>query len=58
MGANSIIVGKVHIGDHVLLAPGAFVNFDVPNNSIVLGNPGKIIQRVESPTDKHIIYQV
>lgn len=58
MGANSIIVGNVHIGNHVLLAPGAFVNFDVPNNSIVLGNPGKIIQREESPTDKHIIYQV
>ena len=58
MGANSIIVGNVHIGDHVFLAPGAFVNFDVPNNSIVLGNPGKIIQRKESPPDKHIIYQV
>lgn len=58
MGANSIIVGNVRIGDHVLIAPGAFVNFDVPPYSIVLGNPGEIIPRNESPTDKHIIYPV
>lgn len=42
IGANSIIVGKVNIGNNVLIAPGAYVNFDVPNNSIVIGNPGKI----------------
>ena len=42
-GANSITVGKIEIGDNVLVAPGAFVNFDVPSNSIVVGNPGKII---------------
>lgn len=34
------------------------MNFDVPNYSVVLGNPGKIIPRNESPTDKHIIYPV
>lgn len=58
MGANSIVVGNAHIGNDVLIAPGAFVNFDVPDNSIVLGNPGKIIPREESPTKKHIIYPV
>lgn len=31
------------IGDNVLIAPNAYVNFDVPSNSIVIGNPGKII---------------
>jgi serine O-acetyltransferase len=43
LGANSVVVGKVTIGNDVLIAPGAFVNFDVPDHSIVLGNPGKII---------------
>ena len=38
-----IINPKVKIGNDVLIAPGAFVNFDVPNHSIVVGNPGKII---------------
>ena len=58
MFANSIVVGGVKIGDDVLIAPGAFVNFDVPSNSIVIGNPGQIIKREESPTKKYIVYSV
>jgi serine O-acetyltransferase len=42
LGTNSVIVGNIKIGNNVLVAPGAYVNFDVPDNSIVLGNPGKI----------------
>lgn len=58
MNANSMIVGKVKIGNNVLLAPGAFVNFDVPDNSIVIGNPGKIISRTTSPTAPYMVYPV
>lgn len=58
MGANSIIVGGVKIGNDVLVAPGAFVNFDVPDNSIVIGNPGQIITRDSSPTKKYIVYSI
>ena len=58
MNANSIIVGNVKIGNNVLIAPGAFINFDVPDNSIVIGNPGKIISQNSSPTDKYIVYSV
>ena len=43
IGANSVIVGKIKIGNNVLIAPNSYVNFDVPDNSIVMGNPGKII---------------
>lgn len=53
IGTNSIIVGKIHIGNNVLIAPGAYVNFDVPDNSIVLGNPGKIILK-ENATEGYI----
>ena len=56
MNANSMIIGGCHIGNHVLIAPEAFVNFDVPDNSIVIGNPGKVISREESPTNKYIVY--
>jgi len=42
IGANAVIVGKITIGNNVLIAPGAYVNFDVPDNSIVIGNPGLI----------------
>ena len=58
MNANSIIIGGVHVGNNVLIAPGAFVNFNVPDNSIVIGNPGKIITKESSPTAKYIVYSV
>ena len=57
-GANAIIIGGCRIGNDVLIAPGAFVNFDVPDNSIVIGNPGHIIPRDSSPTKKYIVYPV
>ena len=40
--ANATVCGNVHIGNNVEIAAGAFVNFDVPDNSIVIGNPGVI----------------
>jgi serine O-acetyltransferase len=43
VGANAIIVGKVTIGHDTLIAPGAYVNFDVPSMAVVLGNPGKVV---------------
>lgn len=55
---NAVVCGKITIGNNVLIAPGAFVNFDVPDNSIVIGNPGKIIPRDTSPTEKYIVYPV
>jgi len=42
VGINSTVVGNVTIGDDVFIAPNAFVNFDVPSHSVVLGNPGVI----------------
>lgn len=43
IGSNSVIVGDIKVGNNVLIAPNTFVNFDVPDNSIVIGSPGKII---------------
>jgi len=53
IGANAVIVGKINIGNDVLIAPNAYVNFDVPNHSIVLGNPAKIIHK-ENATQEYI----
>ena len=50
---NSTVVGNITIGDDVLIAPNTFVNFDVPNNSIVIGNPAKIISR-ENASEGHV----
>lgn len=48
VGANAIIVGKITIGREALIAPGTYVNFDVPAQSVVLGNPGKVVSTTGS----------
>ena len=53
IGTNAVIVGGINVGTDVLIAPNAFVNFDVPPHSVVVGNPAKIISR-ENATDGYI----
>ena len=48
VGAHAILVGKITIADEALIAPGAYVNFDVPAGSVVLGNPGRIVAQTGS----------
>ena len=57
IGANSVIVGNVHIGEDVMIAPLTFVNFDVPPHSIVIGNPAKIISK-ENATEEYVCNKV
>lgn len=57
IGSNSTIVGNVTIGNNVLIAPGSFINFDVPNNSIVIGNPA-IIKSNPEATRGYITWEV
>ena len=38
-----MIVGKIMIGNDVLIAPLSYVNFDVPDNAVVVGNPAQIV---------------
>lgn len=51
IGVNSTIVGNIKIGNNVLIAPNSFVNIDIPNNSIVIGNPCKIIYKERAIED-------
>jgi serine O-acetyltransferase len=43
VGTNAVIVGGITIGNNVLIAPNSYVTKDVPDNSIVTGNPMSII---------------
>lgn len=48
IGANCIILPGVIIGNHSIIAAGSIVTKDVPNWSIVGGNPARVIKyRVE-----------
>ena len=53
IGTNSVVVGNIQIGEDVLIAPLTFVNFDVPDHSVVIGNPAKIISK-ENATEGYI----
>lgn len=48
IGTGAVVVGKIIVGNNVLIAPNSYVNFDVPSNSIVLGNPAKVIPREDA----------
>lgn len=43
IGANAVITGGIRIGSNVLIAPNAYVDADVPSDSIVIGNPAQIL---------------
>lgn len=53
IGANATIVGNVCIGNDVLIAPNAFVNIDVPDHSMVVGNPC-LIHHKENATEGYL----
>jgi serine O-acetyltransferase len=48
IGAGAVVVGKIVIGDNVLIAPNSYVNVDVPSNSIVTGNPAVVKQHANA----------
>lgn len=47
IGAHSIILGNIKIGDNSVIGVGSVVVKDVPENAIVAGNPAKILKYKE-----------
>lgn len=53
IGDNTIIspsvniIGNVHIGNKCIIGIGAVVTKDIPDNSVAVGNPAKIIRKNE-----------
>ncbi|PKL57168.1 MAG: acetyltransferase [Methanomicrobiales archaeon HGW-Methanomicrobiales-6] len=50
VGMGSVILPGVHIGENVIIGAGSVITKDIPDNSLVVGNPGRII----GPTDVYI----
>lgn len=43
IGGGSIILPGVIIGNNVIIGAGCVVNCSIPDNSVVVGNPGRVI---------------
>ena len=53
IGVNSTIVGKIIVGDDVLIASNSYINCDIPSHSVVFGNPC-IVKHKENATEDYI----
>lgn len=45
--AGAIVIGDIEIGDNVVIGAGAVVTKNVPANCVVVGNPSRIIKKIE-----------
>ncbi len=52
IGANSIILPNVTIGNNVIIGAGSVVTSSVPDNSVAVGNPAKVITTYENYLQK------
>lgn len=42
LGPGSVVLGKVKVGDYALVSANTVVLQDVPDNGVVIGNPGRV----------------
>ena len=47
IGANSTIIAGVTIGKHAMVGAGAVVTKDIPDHILVVGNPAKVVGKVD-----------
>lgn len=46
IGANVVIIGGVTVGDNAVIGAGSVVVKDVPSDSVVAGNPARVIRTI------------
>ena len=54
VGAGEVIIGPVHIGSNVIIGANSVVNRDIPDNSVAVGAPAKVIKTL-APNQKATI---
>lgn len=47
VGANSVILAGVRIGQHAVIGAGSVVTKDIPAYSVVLGNPARVVKQYD-----------
>ena len=52
IGGNVTILPGVSIGNNVVIAAGAVVNRDIPDNSLAAGVPARVIRALDNDLDE------
>lgn len=58
IGINATVVGNVQIGSDVLIVPNSYVNFDVPDHSVVIGNPAVVHHKENAIGEGYVCFRV
>ena len=56
IGSGATILANTSIGENAIVGAGSVVTKDVPANSIVAGNPAKILRSIEQTVEGHIAH--
>ena len=56
IGGSTVILPGVHIGDNVVIGAGSVVTKDIPDWSIAVGNPCRVIRKI-TDEDKRVLYR-
>ena len=51
IGANAVVIEGIHIGRGAVVAAGAVVIEDVPENAVVAGSPARIVKMKDEQTE-------
>lgn len=54
IGANTIILSGITIGKHCFIGAGSLVNKNIPDYTVAVGNPVRIIKQYDFQTEKWI----
>ena len=53
IGSGSIILPNVRIGNNVVIGAGSVVSKDIPDDSLVLGNPARVVGKTSEYVEKN-----
>jgi acetyltransferase-like isoleucine patch superfamily enzyme len=54
IGANTVVLAGVCIGEHVVIGAGSVVTKDIPGYSVAVGNPARIIKQYDIEKEQWI----
>jgi UDP-2-acetamido-3-amino-2,3-dideoxy-glucuronate N-acetyltransferase len=54
IGANATLLPGITIGENAMIGAGAVVTKDVPSNTLVVGNPARIVRNIDDIEEKKL----